>query len=457
MSKLINKKQQILDLVAEFIKEKQASTTWNQDKDWVAYSGPNYDDKEYVAAINTLLDGWLIFGKNCRTFEEEFPKHLGKKHGSICNSGSSANLLMISSSKSRRTYRLKDGDKIITPVVCFPTTINPIIQNNFKPVFVDVTLPSLNLDLDAVERALEKDPTIKGITFAHVLGNPPDMDRLMHLIQKYNLIFFEDACDALGSTYDGKKLGSYGHISTCSFFPAHHMTTGEGGFIATDEERVRKVVASMRDWGRACYCNTDKPGNVTEGTACGNRFKNWLPGLKSAVYDHRYVFDEIGYNLKPLDLQAAMGLEQLKKLPEMDQARRDNFKRYMQIFSKYEEYFHLPEATPKSDPCWFAYLLTIKDGAPFDKARFVNHMENNRIQTRSYFSGNVLTHPGYHHLSGEYGDLNVTFPVAQKVTLDSFFLGTFIGINDQKMAYMEEVVDRFFAEELKKVSLKVIP
>lgn len=457
MSTLTDKKQQLLELVAEYIKEKQSDLNWNSSKDWVSYSGPNYDEKEYVAAISTLLDGWLIFGKNCRAFEEEFPKHLGKKHGSICNSGSSANLLMISSAKSRRTYRLKDGDKIITPVVCFPTTINPIIQNNLKPVFVDVTLPSLNLDLDAVERALEKDSSIRGITFAHVLGNPPDMDRLMHLIQKYNLIFFEDACDALGSTYDGKKLGSYGHISTCSFFPAHHMTTGEGGFIATDEERVRKVVASMRDWGRACYCNTDKPGNVTDGTACGNRFRNWLPGLKSAVYDHRYVFDEIGYNLKPLDLQAAMGLEQLKKLPVMDQARRDNFKRYMNIFSKYEEYFHLPVATDKSDPCWFAYLLTIKDKAPFDKARFVNFMEKNRIQTRSYFSGNVLTHPGYNHLADEYGDMNVTFPVAQKATLDSFFLGTFIGINEEKMNYTEQVVDRFFQEELKKVPLKVLP
>lgn len=457
MTTLADKKQQLLDLVADYIKTKQSDSSWDQSKDWVSYSGPNYDEKEYVAAISTLLDGWLIFGKNCRAFEEEFPQHLGKKHGSICNSGSSANLLMISSAKSRRTYRFKDGDKIITPVVCFPTTINPILQNNLKPVFVDVTLPSLNLDLDAVERALQKDPTIKGITFAHVLGNPPDMDRLMHLVQKYNLVFFEDACDALGSTYDGKKLGSYGHISTCSFFPAHHMTIGEGGFVATDEERVRKVVASMRDWGRACYCNTDKPGNVTDGTACGNRFRNWLPGLKSAVYDHRYVFDEIGYNLKPLDLQAAMGLEQLKKLPAMDQARRDNFKRYMQIFSKYEEYFHLPVAMEKSDPCWFAYLLTLKDGAPFDKARFVNYMEKNRIQTRSYFSGNVLTHPGYNHLADEYGDMSVTFPVAQKVTLDSFFLGTFIGINEEKMAYTEQVVDRFFQEELKKVSLKVLP
>lgn len=457
MTTLADKKQQLLELVADYIKTKQSESNWDQSKDWVSYSGPNYDEKEYVAAISTLLDGWLIFGKNCRTFEEDFPQHLGKKYGSICNSGSSANLLMISSAKSRRTYRFKDGDKIITPIVCFPTTINPIIQNNLKPVFVDVTLPSLNLDLDAVERALQKDPKIKGITFAHVLGNPPDMDRLMYLVEKYNLIFFEDACDALGSTYDGKKLGSFGHISTCSFFPAHHMTMGEGGFVATDEERVRRVVASMRDWGRACYCNTNKPGNVTDGTACGNRFRNWLPGLKSAVYDHRYVFDEIGYNLKPLDLQAAMGLEQLKKLPSMDQARRDNFKRYMKIFSKYEEYFHLPVAMDKSDPCWFAYLLTIKDKAPFDKSKFVNFMEKNRIQTRSYFSGNVLTHPGYNHLADEYGDMNVTFPVAQKVTLDSFFLGTFIGIDEEKMAYTEKVVDLFFQEELKKVSLKVFP
>jgi CDP-6-deoxy-D-xylo-4-hexulose-3-dehydrase len=270
------------------------------------------------------------------------------------------------------------------------------------------------------------------------------MDRLMALVDIYNLVFLEDSCDALGSFYDGKKLGSYGHISTCSFFPAHHMTMGEGGFIATNDNKIRQVIASIRDWGRACYCNTMKPGNVTEATACGNRFKNWLPGLKEAVYDHRYVFDEIGYNLKPLDLQAAMGLQQLDKLPEMDEARRENYKKLSDIFKPYEKYLHLPVATDKSDPCWFAYLMTVKEDAPFSKQDIVDHLENAKIQTRSYFAGNILTHPGYYHMAGEYGDLDEAFPVAQLVTTNSFFLGTFIGLTDKKMKYIKECVDSFF-------------
>ena len=222
-----NKLNMILQLVEEFITSKQQVEQWNPGEDWVSYSGPTFDSEEYLAAVKVLLDGWMIFGQHGRRFEIEFPKHLGKLHGTLTNSGSSANLLMISAAKSRRfAKQLKDGDKIITPVVCFPTTINPIIQNNLTPVFVDVELPSVNLDLDKVEELLEKDPEIRGIMFAHVLGNPPDMDRLMGLIEKYDLVFFEDACDALGSYYDGKKLGSFGDMSTCSFFPAHHMTMG---------------------------------------------------------------------------------------------------------------------------------------------------------------------------------------------------------------------------------------
>ena len=363
------KLEQILDLVSEYINDK--NDDWDSEDDWVSYSGPHFSDKEYRAAVEVLLDGWLIFGKNARDFEKVFPEHLGMRHGSLTNSGSSANLLAVTALKAKSGFGLPPGSKIITPVVCFPTTVNPIIQNGFKPVFVDVTLPDINLDLDEVERVLEEDPDIRGIMFAHVLGNPPDMDRLMALIEKYDLVFVEDACDALGGTYDGKKLGSFGDISTCSFFPAHHMTMGEGGFVATKKAKLRKAVASIRDWGRACYCNTLKPGNVTSGTACGNRHSNWLTGMPNAIYDHRYVFDEIGYNLKPLDLQAAMGLQQLEKLPELDAARRHNFERMTKIFEPYAEYLHLPKATEKSDPCWFAYLMTVKDDAPFKRHQLV--------------------------------------------------------------------------------------
>ena len=443
---LLEKKEQILKLVKEYISEKNEQKTWTEGEDWVTYSGPHLDEKEFVDAVDVLIDGWMIFGKNNREFEKRFPEHLGKRFGVLTNSGSSANLLAMSCLKSKRTFNLQPGAKFITPVVCFPTTINPIIQNGFKPVFVDVTLPNLNLNLDHVEKKLQEDPEIKGIVFAHVLGNPPDMDRLMGLVEKYNLIFIEDACDALGSTYDGKKLGSYGHISTCSFFPAHHMTTGEGGFVATNDYKIRKSLSSFRDWGRACYCNDTKPGNVTAGTACGNRFKSWLPKLPEAIYDHRYVFNEIGYNIKPLDLQGAIGLQQLKKLPEMDAARRKNFDRLIKIFSKYEKYFWLPKATEKADPCWFGFLLTVKDAAPFSKQRFVQHMEDNKIQTRSYFTGNALAHPAYEDFANEYKNIRTAFPVATYVTSNTLFLGTFIGISDEKMDYIEKVVDSFFTE-----------
>ena len=441
------KLEKILDLVKEYITDKRSNETWHPGKDWVSYSGPVYDSDEYVAAINSLLQEWLIFGEKGRDFELAFPEKLGKRHGVLTNSGSSANLLMVSSLKSRKTYNLQEGAKFITPVVCFPTTINPLLQNGFVPVFVDVTLPSLNLDLDQVEKKLEEDPEIKGIIFAHVLGNPPDMDRLMSLIEKHDLIFLEDACDALGSTYDGKKLGSFGDISTCSFFPAHHMTMGEGGFVATNSVQNRMALASYRDWGRACYCNTKKPGNVTSGTACGYRFNNWFPKQKDLVYDHRYVFDEVGYNLKPLDLQAAMGLEQIKKLEFLDSKRKENFKKLYEIFSSYEKFFHLPETTDKADPVWFAFLLTIKKESGLSRGEFVDHLERAKIQTRTYFTGNVLYHPAYTHLTEDSANLREEFPNAHIVTENSFFLGTYAGITDEKLQYIKHVVDEFFAEK----------
>jgi len=250
-----DKVKQILNLVDEYITEKRATETWKPGEDWLAYSGPILDSNEYTAAIESLLSEWLIFGKIGREFETEFPKYLDCKYGVLTNSGSSANLLMMSVLKSKKLYGLQPGTKFITPVVGFPTTINPIIQNGFVPVFCDVHLPDINLDLDDMERILKEDPEIKGLIYAHTLGNPPDMDRLMALVEKYDLIFLEDNCDALGSYYDGKKLGSFGLMSTTSFFPAHHMTMGEGGFVSTNSGKVRQLLSSFRDWGRACYCN----------------------------------------------------------------------------------------------------------------------------------------------------------------------------------------------------------
>jgi len=443
-----NKLNTILTLVKEFIREKREEETWTPGEDWVKYSGPHYDEEEYTSAIESLLSEWLVFGEKCRTFELEFSAFLGKKLGVLTNSGSSANLLMMSVLTSNKPnlkkYHLSPGSKILTPVVCFPTTLNPIIQCGFEPVFVDVDMPSLNLNLDLAEEALKNDPEIKAIIFAHVLGNPPDMNRLMSLVNEYNLILLEDSCDGLGSTYDGKKLGSFGHMSTCSFYPAHHMTMGEGGFIATDIYILRKALASFRDWGRGCYCNEKKPGDVTGKTACGNRFKKWLCGKPGVLYDHRYVYDEIGFNIKPLEMQGALGLEQLKKLPVMEAARRANFKKLYNIFKPYEEYLWLPEATELSDPCWFAFLLTVREGAPFQRQDLVDYLEKNKIQTRAYFAGNVLYHPAYRLLRSQFDNLEELFPNADLVTTNSMFLGTYIGITDEKVLYIKSIVDEFF-------------
>jgi len=434
----------ILELVSEYVKSKEKE--WKPGEDWVSYSGPVFSSEEYVEAVKTILDGWLVFGRKGRDFELKFSEHLGKKYGVLTNSGSSANLLMLSALTSQdpkiKNLGFRKGTKIITPVTCFPTTLNPILQCGFEPVFVDVTLPDLNLDLDEVERVLQEDGDIRGIMFAHVLGNPPDMDRLVDIIKRYDLVFLEDACDALGSTYDGKKLGSFGLMSTCSFYPAHHMTMGEGGFIATDSNKFRKVLASFRDWGRACYCNMQKPGDVTDGTACGNRFRSWFKDL-DIKYDHRYVFDEVGYNLKPLEVQAAIGLKQLEKVDELHDARRRNFNRLNQVFAPFEEYLHLPRATEKSDPSWFAYLLTVKESAPFSRFELTSFLEDAKVQTRSYFSGNILYHPGYSFLANRYDDLKGSFPNAHRATESSFFLGTYAGITEEKLQYIQSKVLEF--------------
>ncbi len=443
---MIEKKQEILSLVSEYIKDKKKSKTWTAGKDWVQYSGPFFDEEEYAAAVDVLMEEWLILGEKGREFEKKFAPLLGKQDGIVVNSGSSANLLMVSLLKTKRGGSIPPGSKFITPVVCFPTTINPLIQNGYKPVFVDVTLPNLNIDLDQVEKLLREDTNkeIRGIIFAHVLGNPPDMDRLMSLVEQYNLIFLEDTCDALGSSWDGKPLGSFGKISTCSFFPAHHMTMGEGGFVACNLPRHRMALASLRDWGRACYCNTMKPGNVTCGTACGIRLNSWFPKYPEMTYDHRYVFEEVGYNLKPTEIQAAMGLKQIDKLEYMHTKRKENFIKMTEMFSRYSAYIHLPYALPKADTSWFGFLLTIKDGAPFTKNDLVEYLEAAKIQTRSYFTGNALFHPAYADLAAEYEDPKAQFPVATKTTSDTFFLGVYPGITEEQMSYIKDVVDRFF-------------
>lgn len=429
-------KEMLLRLIGEYINSKNGEKTWTPGKDWVHYSGPYFDSDEITRAANALLEGWLVLGKDAISFEEEFPPLLGKTLGIVTNSGSSSNLLMMAAMKK---LNLSDKPGVIIPAAGFPTTINPVLQLGFNPTWVDIELDTLNIDLDGVEAAA-KWGACKYITFAHVLGNPPNMDRLMEIVKKYDLILLEDCCDALGTTYDGKLLGSFGRMASCSFYPAHHMTMGEGGFVACDDPNDAKLLRSLREWGRGCYC-VGKVANLSMKGCCGRRFSEWLPSLPGEVFDHKYVYDNIGFNLKPIELQCSMGLAQIKKLPFIHQRRKENHARLTKIFSPYEEFFHFHRAQPKADVSWFAFPLTIKDGAPFKRSQLTTFFESKKIQTRTYFGGNLLLQPAYAgYASPEEAR---SFKVATKVTTDTFFLGTSPVITSEQLDYIEQVTQEF--------------
>lgn len=431
-------KNELLQLIANFI-DNEPAKVWKPGKDHVHYAGPYFDKQELTRAISTLLDGWLVLGAEAYKAEQKLSKLFGKKYGLLTNSGSSSNLLMMSALKSKRYLNLPDNTKVLTPIAGFPTTINPIFQCNFKPIFVDISLDGLNLNLDEVEKTLKLDPDIRVITFAHVLGNPPNMDRLMDLVNEYNLILLEDCCDALGSSYKGKALGSFGAIASCSFYPAHHITCGEGGFISCNDEQLDKVIRSLRDWGRGCFCHGKQ--NISECGACNRRFSEWLPSIPGEVFDHKYVYEEVGYNLKPIEVQASMLLAQIEKLSTIKNLRVKNYNLLFDIFSQYEDYFILPVAQKFSDVNWFAFPITIKDNSPFKRSDLCQFLESNKIQTRPYFAGNILMQPAYNHL---IGDLNLNdFPVAKKVTLDTFFLGTSPVISEEQISYIGEILQNF--------------
>jgi CDP-6-deoxy-D-xylo-4-hexulose-3-dehydrase len=435
--------KEILEQVRQYIQEKQSNNNWIAGKDFVNYAGTYYNEDEYVAGVESLLKGWLAMGSESLKFERQFPRQFGKTGGIVTNSGSSSNLLMMASLTSKRGYHLPKGTKVLMPIAGFPTTLNPTLQVGFEPVFVDIELDTLNLDLDQVERVLQEQPDIKVITFAHVLGNPPDMDHVMELVKKYNLILLEDCCDGLGSTYDNKPLGSFGLMASCSFYPAHHMTMGEGGFVATDDRNQEVILRSFREWGRGCYCVGPEANKLKCGT-CGTRFNNWIDTLPDEIFDHKYVYDEIGYNLKPIELQCAMGMQQLKKLPEIHALRRRNYQLLFDIYAKYEEFFHLPRAQAKSDPSWFAFPLTIRSGTPFTRADIVDYLEENLIQTRPYFAGNIMLQPAYSHLM-DPAKARDDFPNATHAMTHSYFHGTSPVITPEQIAYIGEKVDAFMS------------
>jgi CDP-6-deoxy-D-xylo-4-hexulose-3-dehydrase len=435
--------EHILRQVREYVEQRQSKKSWTAGKDFVNYAGAYYNADEYEAGVRSLLGGWLAMGDSGLKFEREFPKYFGKSKGIVTNSGSSANLLMMTALTSKRGHNFAKGTKVLVPIAGFPTTLNPILQVGFQPVFVDIELDTLNINLDHAEKVLESNPDIRVITFAHVLGNPPNMDRVMQLVQQYNLILLEDCCDALGTTYKDRPLGSFGLMASCSFYPAHHMTMGEGGYVATDDVDTDIILRSFREWGRGCYCVGPEANKLKCGT-CGTRFNNWIPTLPEETFDHKYVYDEIGYNLKPIEMQCAMGLEQLKKLPEIHALRRRNYQLLLNIYSHYEEFFYVPRAQANADPSWFAFPLTIKPDAPFTRAELVDYLEENLIQTRPYFAGNIMLQPAYSHLMDPMM-AKVKYPNATYAMTNTYFHGTSPVITPEQIDYIGEKVDGFLS------------
>lgn len=434
--------QEILNQIKQYIEQKNAAKTWTAGKDFVNYAGPHFTADEYVSAAETLLGGWLVMGDKSIKFEKQFPPQFQKRHGILTNSGSSSNLLMLASLTSKRGHHLPKGTKVLMPIAGFPTTLNPTLQLGFEPVFLDIELDTLNLDLTKAEDLI-KQHNLKVITFAHVLGNPPNMNAVMDLVKKYDMILLEDCCDALGSTYDGRALGSFGEMASCSFYPAHHMTMGEGGFVACNTQEQEVILRSFREWGRGCFCVGPEANKLKCGS-CGKRFQEWIPTLPGEIFDHKYVYDEIGFNLKPIEIQSAMGLVQLDKLDEIHALRRRNYKLLFAIYEKYEEFFHLPRAQDKSDPSWFAFPLTIRAGAPFKRTDIVDYLEENLIQTRPYFAGNIMLQPAYSHIMNP-ADAKANFPVATHVMTHTFFHGTSPVITPEQIAYIGETVDNFMS------------
>jgi CDP-6-deoxy-D-xylo-4-hexulose-3-dehydrase len=429
-------RKDILQKVEELYRLRKKNEKFMPGKSKVNYAGRVFDEKEMVAVIDSALDFWLTLGPKGRQFCGEFGNYLGMKNSLVTNSGSSSNLIAVSALCSPTIKNpMKPGDEVITTAMTFPTTLNPIIQNRLIPVFIDIEEDTYNIDASKIEGAIT-DKT-RAIIFAHTLGNPAEMDKIMDVAKKYNLYVIEDTCDALDSTYDGRLCGTFGDFSTYSFYAAHHMTMGEGGAICTNSTELYRAALSIRDWGRACFCQT---GEANPNGACGHRFDFKFEGLPDG-YDHKYVYNNIGYNLKPLDIQCAMGIEQLKKLPMFTERRKHNFKVLYDCFKKYEDKFILPRSLKKAEPSWFAIPITLRKNAGFSKKEFVTFLEDRKIETRMLFAGNILNQPGYKDIDYRVvGNIKNTDQVLER----TFFLGVYPGMTEEKLDYMKKVIDEFF-------------
>jgi CDP-6-deoxy-D-xylo-4-hexulose-3-dehydrase len=400
----------------------------------ILYSGPFWDENEIVAAVESLTTGkWLATGEKVFKFERQFAKKFGVKYAQMVNSGSSANLVMITALK--KYFNWEDSSEIIVSPVGFPTTISPIVQNNLVPVFIDIEYDTLNFDLKLIEEKITA--KTKAIFVSPVLGNPPDMDYLQELSKKHGILLIGDSCDSLGTKWDGNDLGKIYTAWSSSFYPAHHISTGEGGMVCSDNEELKSLFMSVASWGRDCYCIGS--ANMLACGTCNKRFDSWLPNY-DGVIDHKYVFSNIGYNLKPLDLQGAIGIEQLKKFDEIDLNRKNSKKTIESILLKYVDGVKGVIMHEKSDTCWFGTPIICKDR--IIKEKLISFLESHKIQTRHYFAGNILLHPGYESL----GDYKL-YPNANKVLDTVFFLGAAPHYNENVFDYYENIFKNVWVNE----------
>jgi len=424
-------RDRIRGMVGEFYREAFPARAFVPGSSPVPISGRVFDEQELELLVESSLDFWLTTGRFAEQFEREFAKFVGVREAVLVNSGSSANLLAVAALTSQKLgdRRLRPGDEVITLAAGFPTTVNPILQNGLIPVFVDVQIPTLNVDVSYLETALS-DRT-RAVFFAHTLGNPFDLDAVGAFTKKHGLWLIEDCCDALGSTYRGQKVGTFGDLATVSFYPAHHITMGEGGCVLTEKPLLRTLVESFRDWGRDCWC---APGK--ENT-CGKRF-DWQLGELPHGYDHKYIYSHVGYNLKATDMQAAVGVAQLKKLPAFIEARKRNFAYLKSGLRDADEHFVLPEATPNSDASWFGFPLLVRETAPFSRNALIDFLNARKIGTRQLFGGNLVRQPAYADLNYRaVGDLSSS----DRVMNQAFWIGVYPGLTPAMLDYVLETIN----------------
>ena len=428
-------RQQILDLSAQYAAEMLSPAEFKPALSAVPVSGKLIDGGDVSAVVDSALDAWFTTGRFAEEFERKLARFVGVRCASLVNSGSSANLLAVSALTSSKLgdRRLKPGDEVITVAAGFPTTVNPIIQNGLVPVFVDVTVPSYEIDVTQLEAA--RSEKTRAVIIAHTLGNVFDLDAVVAFVRKYDLWLIEDCCDALGSTWRGQRVGTFGDIATFSFYPAHHITMGEGGAVVTDKPSLQVLIESFRDWGRDCWCDPGKDNT------CGKRF-DWQLGSLPCGYDHKYTYSHIGYNLKATDMQAALGSSQIEKLPMFIERRRENFRYLHSALKQMEEHLLLPEATPGSDPSWFGFPIGVRNGAPFSRGDLIRALDAKKIGTRLLFGGNLLRQPAYQGCTYRViGDLPNTDFVMNNV----FWVGVYPGLTTKMLDFVAESIFEFAA------------